>query len=302
MSTVEPPPPLPDLGYEMDGFRFGRGTNMGVRSIDFGELSVEAGDVPRPRADGVRFGRDYYRGRLVTIEGDIVTKRDFPDDIRAAANLLEEAQSAWTPEVLRMSPGRVTSLRMVRGGVSRRLFGRPNSFSASTGRTLKGWIPYVATFRCADHLFYDDTEYTDVISMVPESIGGLEGPLVGDLFAADDGEGLGKVIIGGTKPSWLVFRINGPIVNPVIEVVDQWYVKMNISLLDDQFLVVDPTPWNRFARRDNGANASGIFTADSARLSQMRLPVGENAVLLRGQDETRTATAQVWWRDTYSSF
>lgn len=239
---------------------------------------------------------------MISFEGNIYTARDHPSDPLAAPIQLETMQQAWTPDLLRSTPGRVTALRMQRSGRVRRVYGRPNRLSSTAGATKRGWIPFTADFRCVDHLFYDDVEFQEVIPFIPDSLGGLIGELIGDIIAAPAGIGSGLVTIKGTKPSWLVYRINGPIIDPEIEVVDRWKAKLKLTLAADQFVVVDPTPWNRSVRRNTGANAGGSFTADSQRLSGMLLPPGPNQILLRGTDNTGTSSVTVYWRDTYSSY
>lgn len=296
------PTPLPLLAYEMNGFRFGRGTQVKVRKVDFGELSPETTDVPNPRADGQRFGRDFYRGRLITFEGDIYTAREFPNNTEVAPNLREYFQNTWTPEYERLTPNFVMSLRMHRANRIRRVYGRPNRFATTEGSYSRGWIPFTADFRCIDHLFYDDAEFSEVVPFVPTAIGGLQGDLIGDIFATNPNEGSGQITIRGTKPSWCLTKINGPILNPTVTLTGFWSYKLNVNILADQWVLIDPSPWNRYSRRNDGANMSGRFTAQSARLSQMRLYPGYNQIQLKGTDPSGTSSVQVFWRDTYSSY
>lgn len=301
------PIPLPELGYELqsidpayDNFRFGEGTNYRIATVDFGSIESETGDIPQPRADGVRFGRDYYRGRLIAFEGNIWTARSNPGSAVAAPNLLRELTGAWTPDLLRSTPGRVTALRMQRSGRTIRVYGRPNRVSSTAGATKRGRIPFSMDFRCVDHYFYDDVEFTEVIPFIPPAVGGLIGELIGDIYASSAGVSDATITVNGNKPSWLVWKVHGPIQNPEIEVVDRWKAKLNLTLAADQFVIVDPTPWNRSVRRNTGANAAGAFTAQSQRLSAMLLPPGPSQVLLRGTDNTGTSSLQLYWRDTYS--
>ncbi len=295
--------PLPNYGYELDDFRFGRETPYKIKTVDFGEITPVANDVDNPRADGQRFGRDYYRGRLVTFDGNIYTVREDPNNQFAAPDALERITNAWTPEQIRFTPGKVTNLRMHRNGRIRRVFGRPNRFKpGNQGSDSRGWIPFSCDFRCIDHLFYSDEEFQEVIPLIPVSLGGLIGPLIGPIIASDAGEGSGNITVMGTKPSWMISKINGPIIDPIIEVTDSWRAELKLTLYSDQYVIVDPTPWNRSIRRNDGANMSGAFTAQSARLAQMRLSPGYNQVLLRGTDPSGTASMQAYWRDTYASF
>jgi hypothetical protein len=296
------PIPLPNLAYEVGNLRLGRQTPYKVNKFDIGELVPETTDVPQPRANGVRFGRDYYRGRLITFEGNIYTKKDAPGDQIAAPNALEDLVTAWSPEEVMMTPNEVIPLRIHRANRIRRVYGRPNRVQSTQGSYTRGWIPFVADFRCVDHLFYDDAENYEVVPFIPVSIGGLEGELIGDIIASAPGAGSGDITVRGTKPSWCITKINGPILNPVVHVTERWSYTLQTNILSDQWVTVDPTPWNRVVRRNDGANLSGAFTAQSARLSQMRLPPGYNQILLEGTDPTGTSSLEVFWRDTYGSY
>lgn len=302
------PSSLQELTYEIEGgddqpdFKFGRGTDIKVASVDFGETIPESSPSPNPRADGIRFGRDYYRGRTITFEGNIYTARSQPGEQLAALLTGEAFQSAWSPEQLRLTPGRVTALRMHRAGRIRRVYGRPGRFLPTSGRTKRGWMPFTCTFECVDHLYYDDVELAEVVPLIPDSIGGLEGELIGPIIASSAGQGSNTLLVGGTKPAWLGYKIYGPIIDPSIQITGRWRATLQMTLAYDEFVVVEPTPWQRTVRRNSGANASGVFTAQSARLSEMRVYPGANEVLLRGNDPTGTARIETFWRDTYSLF
>lgn len=300
---------LPNWSYQLaaydpaydDDIIFGRGTDIHVEKVDMGEIAIAANVVDNARADGVRFSRDYYRGRTITFEGNIYTASSQPGETDATPMAIEAMTSAWSPEHLRLTPGAVTSLRMNRGGKRRRVFGRPRKFLPELGKVSRGWAPYSATFECVDHYFYSDSENSQVIPYVPTSVGGLIGPLIGPIISSSPSTGTGQINVVGTKPSWLGFKIYGPIAGPIIEVTDQWYAAFDITIAYDEYLVVEPSPWLRTVRMNDGSNAAGSLTANSARLSEMRVYPGPNQVLLRGTDPTGTARIETYWRDTYSS-
>lgn len=293
---------LAELSYEIGDLAFGRGTLYPISSVDFGVPDLTAGTISSPRADGLRFGRDYYQGRTITFQGNIWTRRSNPGSRIAALDALEAIQTAWQPDDVRMTPGAVVQLRMRRGDRSRCVFGRPGRFATTTGRTTMGWIPFTCQFDCVDHYIYDDAENQHIIPFIPDSLGGLIGPLIGPIISSPPGVGSGLVPITGSKPSWMTYRIQGPIIDPQVEVTDVWKAKLNLTLASDRYVVVDPVPWSRSVRMDDGSNAAGLFTADSVRLSSMRLSPGNNEVVLRGTDPTGTASVIVYWRNTYSSY
>lgn len=292
-----------DFSYELDGFEFGRGTNFHVAQAQFEPGALTTHDAPLPRVDGISFGRDYRSGQIISFTGNILTNRVAPGDIQAAPAEQAAMEAAWDREDIRLVPGRVLPLRMQRNGRRRRVYGRPRRFAATSGSTSRGWIPFAADFQCVDSLFYDDLESTRYISLIPPETGGLFGDLIGDWIATGAGNGNNTVEIAGSKPSWLIMQIRGPIQNPSIEVVGQWKVQLNYTIPYDDSVIIDPQPWSRSVRRaSDGANLTGKFTASSPRLSSMRVPPGQQQVILRGIDSTGSAGATVRWRDTFGSF
>lgn len=289
-----------ELVYNDQTFRFGgrKTTPYYVSEVDFGAADMNNNDTNAPRSDGVIFGRDYRGGRTITFEGNVIT---LPGPT-TALDALEQLEAAWDPEEVRTQPGDVAVLRMRRGGRIRRVYGRPRRFRSTSRMTSHGWIPFVCDFETIDSRFYGDEEVVESISLIPAELGGLVGPLQGPIIATMPGDGEGIITIRGTKPSWLVVRLNGAIINPGIELVGYWKYTMPMTLLHDQWALIDPTPWSRQVRRQDGANLSGVFTADSVRLSAMRIPPGTHQVLLTGTDPSHTATAQLFWHDVYSSY
>lgn len=294
-----------DFSYELGDFTFGRGTEFKIARVDFGSADITEGSIPNPRADGVRFGRDYKGGRTITFEGNIF---GVPADTsvgrpEGAYHSLERIETAWEDPSLRLNPGEVKRLSMHRAGRSRCVFGRPGRFASTSGAGMRGWLPITFDFKTSDHLYYSDGEFVENVPFIPTGIGGLEGELIGPIVASGATEGSGSLNVGGTQPTWLTYKINGPISGPMIEVTDEWRAQLAIDLLYDQYVIVDPRPWARTVRRNDGANLSGAFTAQSVRISQMKLQPGRvNQVLLRGYDPTGTSSVDVYWRDAYSSY
>lgn len=306
--TVNSGPNLADYSYEIlptsayeTAFRFGRGTKTLVDKFDAGTHTIDENQVPNPRRHGTRFGREYYRGMVITFVGDIWTVRTDMGDSVAAFDELAKLRGAFKPVELLTGPGMITALRMRRAGRTRRVYGRPGQLSATDGRGSRGWIPWQGSFRCIDQNFYDDAEYSEIFPLIPTEDGGLTGPLIGPLIASGNGEANGLLIIRGDKPTWLTTRIYGPIANPVVT-ANNWSYHMPITLAYDEYVTIDPTPWNRKVRKSDGSNYSGKFDAASKPLSGMLLPPGPNSIYLQGTDLTATSKLEVFWRDVYSSY
>lgn len=302
-----------ELGYGTDSrIVVGRGTPYYIASVNYGDPELSVNDTYVPRSDGESFGRDFYGGRTITFEGNILTTRhpwkpSPSSDILMAQACLgyhEKLASAWDGYDIRQYPNKVIPLRLCdAAGRARRVYGRPRKFVSTSGSARRGRIPFSMTFKSVDQLYYDDVESSQFIKIVPDPVGGLIGDLIGDIFADSEGLNSRPVNIRGTHPSWVAFKINGPIQNPDIEVVGQFRFKLLVDIASDMSVIVDPTPWQRQVRRvSDGANYAGKFTQSSPRLSSLRLPPGGHEVILRGNDITKTASLIVTWRDAYGGY
>lgn len=285
-----------DRQFSLGGLTFGEPTGYTVTAVEFGPPEIRQVDTDNPREDGIRMGRDHRGGRIVTLEvsalGDDATVRD-------QVALLERA---WLASDTRSSPGAVTPLSYRVAGEDRRVYGRPRRFAADPKLLEWGRVDVVAEFQAIDHLYYSDVEFQTTLGIVPPSAGGLVGPLIGPWIASGTGEGSQSIAVDGTEAAWLICRVDGPITNPTVEATDLWSVTLKVTLASDQWVVIDPTPWSRSVRRNDGANLSGAFTALSSRLPQMRVPPGVQQVFLRGVDPSGTSSLSVYWRSTFASF
>ena len=286
-----------DLYYDLDGFAFGEGTDWLARNVEIGDAEIRHNDAPLPRQDGMRFGRDYRSGQVITFEIIVMTGTG-----AQALDQLGQLRAAWLADTVRATPGAVSILSLTRAGRTRRVYGRPRRFALASERDEYGWSSVVCDFQCVDHLFYGAAELAYSVGMSAPSVGGLVGPLIGPIDAESAGEGIQTLFVGGNVPAWPVMRIHGPIVDPSIEVVGQWSAKLNVTLASDDWVDIDPTPWNRAVRRRGGGNLAGAFTSDSQRLSQMQLAPGSQQVILRGLDPTGTAHIQMWVREAYTHY
>lgn len=266
----------------------------------------EAGDVPMPQEDGVRFGQDYRGQATITFEVGVDTVDNASTPLeRHRANLeaVSAMLQAWDGEAVRQRFATPAVLRTTQGGRSRRFYGRPRKPAPAGSRlTRQGYTPVVCTFVCVDSTVYDDVEQVVRVNLVPPDHHGLVGPLTTPLTMT--GEGAGKIAgdftVGGTKPAWPVITIYGPITNPVCEVVGRWKAGLNITLGAGERVVIDPRPWVRTVMRNGNASVAGLLTRGTPRLKDMRLPLGRQDFVLRGTDPTGTAYMTVAWRDAYA--
>lgn len=282
--------------WALDGLVFGPGTDFNVSSFEIGAPAERLNDRSRSREDGDSSGREYRGGRVIAFELNALGS-DYGVLDRLAA-----LEAAWDAEAVRTSTGGVSVLSYRRGGKTRRVYGRARRFAPVTTLDFAGNVPVTAEFRTFGHAFYDDAEMASTVSITAAAQGGLVLPLLPPLILSGSGSGSAPVQIGGTKAAWLLSAIHGPITNPTVQVVDQWSLTLLTTIAADQTVVVDPRPWRRTVTRSDGANLAGAFTADSQRLSLLRVPPGAHEVILRGQDPTGTASLTTFWRATWSSY
>lgn len=280
------------LSYEGVALAFGSAESRYSfpRAPEIGMRSTTTDDADRPRADGVAFGVDTFGGRTVTFEIDLVGIDEA--DVRQRLEVLEHA---WRADAVRQTPGAVAELASDSGRVT---FGRPRRFVAAEDYKPHGFVDVIADFACADTLWYSGSDQSETITFAPAAGGGLIAPLASPLSTTATSDRSRVITVGGTVPTWPVFEIEGPITDPVVEIVGLFTLEFRTTLAFDQKLVIDTRPWARSVLR-NGASLAGTLTRRSQRLSQSSIPPGSHELVLRGVSETSTARATVRWRDAY---
>lgn len=291
---------LPDLAYTLDDYRFGTGTSVIVTDVTVGEVGIISTDSQLPRADGVRFGRDFQSNRTITFE--IAIAESPHRDGGKALDVLDTLNDAWSADETRLTPGKVSALRMARNGRVRRCYGRARRFATTSERTKGGWVYATAEFVTVDPNFYADTELNNTVSIIPVQGGGLLAPLEAPLSTLGISYGPGDVIVGGSVACWPIFLINGPIQKPKINVVGEWSATVDIDLAHDEWLVIDSRPWSRGVRKNGTVNVAGRLNSDAPRLSEIRLAPGPHEVVLSGIDPTGTSQMTIAWRNTYKNY
>ncbi|GGW95305.1 hypothetical protein [Streptomyces noursei] len=303
-----------NLSYGSNGIHPGANFTFGsIRSgyyllepYEIAHGETDTGDTPLPRADGIRFGQDYRSAATITFEigvdavDDATTQR-----ARHGANLnrLSVMGQAWDAEALRRRFATPAVLSTVQGGRGRRFYGRPRKWApAGSKLTRQGYTPVVATFACQDATAYDEVEQRTRVDIAPPPHRGLVGPLTTPLTMTGESSGkvAGVVMVGGTRPTWPLITIYGPITQPVCEVVGRWKVSLDLTLGEGEQIVIDPRPWARTVLRNGSASVAGSLYRGSPRLEEMRLPIGRQDFVLRGTDLTGTAYMTIAWRDAYA--
>lgn len=256
---------------------------------DLGPADIRHDDAERPRADGVVFGEDFFGGRTITFDVAVAG-----DDEADARGLLARMARAWRADVVRKSSGAVATLTADSG---RAAFGRPRRFASTDELLPQGMSQVIADFACTDSLWYG-TEGRVSVALQPAPGGGLLAPLASPLATTTSSDRSTVLTVAGDVPTWPVFEIQGPITNPVVEVVGLSRMEFRTTLAQDETLVVDTRPWGRSILRD-GASLAGSLTRTSTRLSQAAIPPGSHELVLRGVSDAGTARVNVLWRDAY---
>lgn len=300
---------LPEASFELDGYAFGGlGSTVTIQNVDFGTPDITTHDTSRPRADGLMFGRDWRGGRLISFELTVLTEYTSPAvsgyggyGTATALDELGRLERAFLADAVRGMPGATSMLRYRLGGRQRVVFGRGRKCASQTGMATLGRIPVTCEFQCADHLIYDDQQYTNLVGYVPPPAGGLTWPITFPWSTITVGYSPGTITVNGNVDTWLPVVIHGPISHPSVAWVGGWTVALDLNLLADQWVIIDPRPWSRGVRLNNGTNVAGALTVDSPRLSEIRVPPGEVEIVLAGQDATGTSSMTLVWRGAYTS-
>lgn len=292
-------PTIANLSYSMDDLTWGRGTNLFVESLDYGTAQIQANDTPLPRADGLRFGRDYFSGRTLTWKINALTDPTYG----LALDAVQRMAGAWRGDRWRNDPGALTCVRMVRGDRARRVFGRPRRFASESVYAQLGWAPITCDFQAVDDVFYSDTEYSNTVGLGgTDSAGGFKFPTTFPMSSLAESQREAEVLIQGDAPTWLTFLIRGPIVKPVIRLTGEWQLTADITLLAGQTLLIDSRPWSRCIKLNGVTNVAGCLTVDSPRLSDLRLSPGLHEATIQGTDATATASLSTVWRTAHASY
>lgn len=283
-------------------FRF-RGVDFGGRSGSLivsgftpGAKEIRGSDRPRPNRDGTSVGRTFLGS--ATWAFDLSTNEHDLAGALAAAGAL---QSAWEDPAMRLAPLVLVPLQYELDGRWRRVYGRPDAFTGPKGDVLakQGVGKVICDFKVHDPTFYDDTEDTVTLTIVPASTGGLVAPLIAPLTTVGSGAPrAGFVTNTGDAPTPLKVTFHGPVIDPWVRSPEGWEVGLTGSLAYDESITVDPLAGT--VTRQDGAPANGRLTRKT-RLSGTLLPPGVTELTFGGTDLTGTATAKLAWRNAYTS-
>jgi hypothetical protein len=274
------------FGTRATGFSFPTAPKIGSRSPDIADFDL-------PTDDGVVFSTDLFRGSTITFDIDVLGT--------TYSDVLKRRQihaQAWRGDAVRRTAGAVAELHAATG---RMTFGRPRRYSSDDELLPYGKVRTTCDFAATTDLWFSGTEAAASVSLVPEAGGGLVAPLAAPLATTASSDRSRVFEVGGEAATWPVFEIEGPITNPVIEIVGLLRMEFRLTLAYDQTLVVDTRPHARTILR-NGGNAAGTTARGSTRLSRAALPPGRHELVLRGTSSSGTARATARWRDAFPTY
>lgn len=285
------------LVYPGAEYVFGTGATpvFNITAPNLGDAGIRNADNDRARGDGIAFGTDFRSNR--TIGFDLGIKGQTEDEIRDAEAALSRV---WRADAVRSKAGAVAELHSRYRGRERVTFGRPRRYAPNLADAKHGLGLVTADFVTADDKWYSAVENVQSVTLAPAVGGGLMAPLASPLSTTADSDRSTAIRVTSDLPVWPVITIQGPITNPVVEVLGVLRFEVRTTLRSDQSLVIDTQPWGRTVLRD-GASVAGALTRTSTRLSKAAISPGSYELVLRGQDETGTARATVRWRDVYTT-
>ncbi len=255
---------------------------------EIGDADRETQDSSLPGVDGTFFGVDTTAGQTVAFGLTAVGETD--DE---AKQLYAALKRVWRADSIRATPGAMAKLTHPSG---RSTFGRPRRFTPAFFPDAAGAVGATLDFATGDDLWYDGPDYIRVPLAVSQE-GGLVEPLVEPLVAYGSTTAANTFTVKGEMPTWPVITIEGPIVNPTVEVTGRFRFTANTSLRYDETLVIDTRPGRQSVLR-NGTQIAAL-TRSSTLLPDASLPPGNYTLLLSGSSSSGAPTARADWLAAY---
>lgn len=289
--------PMQDYHFELGGVEFGIGRNVSVDSdgFDTGSADWRVQDGEEGMGDGTTFGRDY----LGSPEWAFTMHTNRETDVEALESL-EQLATVWRNEELRQKPNAVVPLRYTIGDRTRLVYGRPRRWAAPPSNLiLGGMVPIAATFKCADHLTYDELEQSAQVNLGQSSAGGFVFPLVFPVAMTGGQDRVGVARVDGSAGTWAKVRFQGPAINPRLQIAGQFECQWIGTLREGEWVELDSRPWARTVLRHDGASVPTL--SRRTRLAQMKLSPGAHELQFSAGGCTSSTVCKVSWRGANNS-
>ncbi|MFF1839267.1 hypothetical protein ACFVXE_34585 [Streptomyces sp. NPDC058231] len=293
---------LGDYQYDVGGLVIGKGTLVPVGEVSgLAAPELRTADVDNPTDDGGFPGVDLFGTRTVSIEAGIRT----PDDPGAALDLLARLQQVTGTDGTRRTAGALAVLRAkLPGRDTKRLYGRWRRVETATmAQAVHGWIPFMLDFAATDPRWHADDSQSLVLPLdISNDSQGFTAPLIAPITTgvSHPDQRPGWVLNSGDVAAWPTVRIDGPVTNPKVWVVETGrYLQLQITLGAGEHIDIDTRPGTRWVLR-NGGNAAPALTAGS-RMDLFQIPPGKSEIRWTATDYTNTCRLTLSWRDAYTA-
>lgn len=294
---------LADYQFDVGGMVIGTGTLLPVGDINgMGAPGRRTTDVDNPTDDGGFPGVDLFGTRTLAIEAGIRT----PANPAAALDLLAQLEEVTGNDSIRKTAGALAVVRAKwPGRPVKRLYGRWRRVEAVTmSQAIYGWIPLALEFTVMDPCWHADESQSLTLPLdVSDDSQGFKAPVVAPITTgvSNPSQRPGWVLNSGNQGAWPTVRIDGPVTNPKVWVVETGrYLQLNTSLAVGEWIEIETRPGTRWVLRNGSGNAATALTAKS-RLDLFRIPPKRSEIRWTATDYTNTCRLTLSWRDAYKA-
>lgn len=301
-----------DGEYTGDFLSLGGDEYCGVRFDGVGSPDLRESKYDVSGGDGVRFGIERYGGVNWTITGAIhgTSIANAPGDPALVWESWSKIARAWTDYPGRTESRAVVPLYFKRPGREEMVvFGRPRRIDPDTALSHSGFIAYTALFAQSDPRFYSAQETTVEVLMTASTPGGIvmnedEDAIVLPFQTTEGVARAGSITNEGDTSSNPLIRIYGPITSPQIVLygdlgVVLWSAQLNMTIPDGSWIEIDARHHMRAIVDQDGTSFAGYYRG--VKLQDLAIPPGTHSFDFQGSDETGTSSAQIFFRNAWSS-
>lgn len=268
--------PLQDYQVELpDGTIVGAGTSVGLLEITGLRSSGETRDTDFDRGgvDGMSPGISLLTGRTIGIKWLITDPNALEESLQKLSRNWQNIPNPssvtmtardWLVELANIGPRKASALKIQLPGraVPLMVFGRPLRLSPPINSNYaNGWVEVESEWKDMDGKTYDYKFNIDATTLA--NAGALTtfpwtfpvnfGPSTGGVLQLDN---------DGLYPAKPVFRVNGPVTNPMItDSATGKFVRVNLTLLSTDVLIIDTD--SRVVRL-NGVNRNNALDTNSS--------------------------------------
>lgn len=250
---------------------------------------IDDSDQPLVGQSGMVKGRDFWRGRTVTITVDVYADDDASYSAAMAALTNAFGYAMSTEGALTFTiPGVAAGLPAVWYGRTRKA-----TMGLPTGQLGSRTGQFIAELHGTDPLKYGTSAHTVSLS-INVGAGGFTWPLTWPLVWVGAGAGHGTVIYNaGNAPAAPTIRLIGPLVNPDLTNLNTGQVvSLNLTISSGEFVDLD------FAAHSVMLNGTANRYPFLVRAEWWTLVPGNTTVVMTA-DSGSTGTAQISWKDSY---